>query len=127
METGAPKATPDRRADAPHAGWLVLARHGQPDADRTVKLTWRQYIDWWSAYDRTGLKAGEKPPEKLLEIGRAADVVFPSTLPRAIRTAEAAAPGKSIIQDAVFVEAPLPPPEMGGKRTPPTWGVWARI
>ena len=124
MTTTAPGKTHDRRGEV---GWIVIARHGQPDADRTVKLTWRQYIDWWSAYDRTGLKAGETPPDELVEIGRCADVVYASTLPRAMRTAEAAAPGKDIITDPVFIEAPLPPPQMWGKRSPRDWGVWSRV
>jgi|CXWL01.1.fsa_nt_gi broad specificity phosphatase PhoE len=130
MTTMAPLKTHDRRSAASAGtapGWIVIARHGQPDADRTVRLTSRQYVDWWSAYDRTGLKAGEVPPECLLVHGREADVVFASTLPRAMRTAEAAAPGKDIITDPVFVEAPLPPPNIPGLRTPGLWGAWARV
>jgi broad specificity phosphatase PhoE len=53
--------------------------------------------------------------------------VFASTLPRAIRTAEAAAPDKDIVADPVFIEAPLPPPHVPGKRDADAWGVWARI
>ncbi len=129
MTTMAPVTTHDRRSSSrggQKPGWIVIARHGQPDADRTVKLTANQYVDWWSAYDRTGLKAGETPPDCLLHYGNSADVVFASTLPRAIRTAEAAAPGKQIILDPIFVEAPLPPPQIPGLRTPELWGAWAR-
>jgi broad specificity phosphatase PhoE len=129
MTIMAPTKTRDRRSaqrTGPASGFIVVARHGQPDADRTVKLTWRQYVDWWGAYDRTGLKAGETPPKKLLEYAQKADVVFSSTLPRAIHTAEAAAPGKVITPDPVFIEAPLPPPPLPGKHTPGAWGVWAR-
>lgn len=129
MTTMAPLQTHDRRSAAQAGtapGWIVIARHGRPDCDRTVKLTWDQYIDWWSAYDRTGLKAGQTPPNHLIEHGRNADVVFASTLPRAIRTAEAVAAGKPVVTDAVFVEAPLPPPPIPGTRSPRAWGVWAR-
>jgi broad specificity phosphatase PhoE len=126
METRAPAETLDRRAGS-KTGAIVIARHGQPDADRKVKLTWRQYIDWWSAYDRTGLKAGETPPPELVAYARDADVIFASTLPRAMRTAEAAGQGKPIVTDPVFIEAPLPPPPMPGKRSPRAWGVWARV
>jgi broad specificity phosphatase PhoE len=126
MTTMAPAETLDRRSVA-RVGSIVIARHGQPDADRTVQITWRQYIDWWSAYDRTGLKAGEIPPLRLVEYGRAADIIFASTIPRAIRTAEAVAHGKTVVTDLVFVEAPLPPPPIPGKRSPRAWGVWARI
>lgn len=126
MTTMAPAETLDRRCAA-RVGSIVIARHGQPDADRTVPLTWRQYIDWWSAYDRTGLMAGETPTPRLLEYARQADVIFASTIPRAIRTAEAVAQGKAIIQDPIFVEAPLPPPPIPGKRNARVWGVWSRI
>ncbi|MDX2276270.1 MAG: histidine phosphatase family protein [Hyphomonadaceae bacterium] len=126
MTTMAPAETLDRRSAA-RVGSIVIARHGEPDADRTVPLTWRQYIDWWSAYDRTGLKAGDTPPPALIEEARRADVIFSSTIPRAIRTAEAVAGGKPIIQDPVFIEAPLPPPPIPGKRSARIWGVWSRI
>ena len=126
METRAPVETLDRRAGAA-VGSITIARHGQPDADRSVKLTAPQFVDWWSSYNRTGLMAGELPPPALLEIGRATDTVFASTLPRAVLTAEAAAPGKVIITDDVFTEAPLPPPNMAGRRSPRAWGVWARM
>ncbi|MGE0597651.1 MAG: histidine phosphatase family protein [Hyphomonadaceae bacterium] len=122
----APAETLDRRSVA-RVGSITIARHGKPDADRGVKLTWRQYEDWWSAYDRTGLEAGQSPPERLLQHAREADVIFASTIPRAICTAEAVAAGKPIVTDAVFVEAPLPPPPIVGRRTPRTWGVFARI
>lgn len=123
--TTAPEATLDRRSAA-RIGSIVIARHGQPDADRTVKITARQYVDWWSAYDRTGLMKGETPPPALVEHARNANIVFASTLPRAIRTAEAAAPGREIITDPVFTEAALPPPPIPGKRSPRAWGVWSR-
>lgn len=126
MTTMAPAETLDRRSAA-RVGSIVIARHGEPDADRTVALTWRQYIDWWSAYDRTGLKPGDAPPPALIERARQADVIFSSTIPRAIKTAEAVAGGKPIIQDPVFVEAPLPPPPIPGRRSPRVWGVWSRI
>ncbi len=126
MTTMAPAETLDRRSAA-RVGSIVVARHGQPDADRTVKITWRQYVDWWSAYDRTGLMAGERPPQSLIEHARAADIIFASTIPRAIKTAEAVAGAKPVVTDAVFVEAPLPPPPIPGKRSPRAWGAWARV
>jgi broad specificity phosphatase PhoE len=35
--------------------------------------------------------------------------------------------GREIITDGVFVEAPLPPPPLWGKRSPRAWGVWSRM
>ncbi|WP_395645437.1 histidine phosphatase family protein [Terricaulis sp.] len=123
--TMAPNETLDRRTAA-KVGSIVIARHGQPDADRSVRVTWREYVDWWAGYDRAGLADGQQPPQKLIEAAAKADIIFASTLPRAIRTAEAVAGGRDVITDPVFVEAPLPPPQMWGKRRPGHWGVLAR-
>lgn len=108
-------------------GTIVIARHGEPSADRTVKIDWRGYEEWWTQYDLNGLKADQTPPPELVEAAREADVIFASTLERARETARAVAGGKDIVFDSIFVEAPLPPPPLWGKRTPRTWGVWARI
>jgi broad specificity phosphatase PhoE len=124
MTTTAPEETLDRRPGA--TGAIVIVRHGQPDADRKVRITWREYIDWWANYDAVGLHCDERPPQALLDEAAKSDIVFASTLPRAIRTAEAVAGGREIITDPVFVEAPLPPPPIPGRRKPKMWGVWAR-
>jgi broad specificity phosphatase PhoE len=108
-------------------GWIVLARHGQPDADQTVKITWREYVAWWAAYDAAGLMAGQTPPEPLRVLGAQADIVLSSTLPRSVETAAAAAAGRPVQSDSVFVEAPLPPPPIPGRYRPKRWGVYARI
>jgi broad specificity phosphatase PhoE len=54
------------------------------------------------------------------------DVLYSSTLRRSIETAAAVAGARPVIQDPVFVEAPLPPPRIPGKRSPDAWGVWSR-
>jgi broad specificity phosphatase PhoE len=108
-------------------GSIVLARHGRPKGDRTVKITWREYVDWWRQYDIDGLAPDQAPPANLVAQAAAADTIFASSLARAIETARAAAPGRELIVDPVFVEAPLPPPPMPGRRTPRAWGVWARV
>ncbi len=111
---------------APRVGAIVIARHGRPDVDRNVKLTWRDYIEWWAAYDRSGLAPGQVAPAGLVEAAGASAVIYSSTLPRAIDTARAAAGEREIIQDSVFIEAPLPPPPLAGRRRPGHWGVVAR-
>jgi broad specificity phosphatase PhoE len=108
------------------AGSITLVRHGLPAVDRTVKITAREYEEWWAGYDRAGLAEGETPPVALLDAARDADVVFASTLPRAIATAKAVVGDKPIIEDPVFTEAPLPPPPVWGRRSPRAWGVWSR-
>jgi broad specificity phosphatase PhoE len=124
--TMAPAETLDRRSAA-RIGSIVIARHGQPDVDRRVNIDHRQYREWWAGYDRSGLRPDERPPENLVKLAQASDVIFASTLPRAIHTAELVADGRQIITDPVFVEAPLPPPPLWGKRRPGEWGVYARV
>jgi broad specificity phosphatase PhoE len=124
--TMAPNETLDRRSMVRTTGFIVVARHGRPHVDRSVFVDHRGYRDWWANYDRVGLHPDERPPETLLRLAESSDVIFASTLPRAIRTAEAVAGGRNVITDPVFVEAPLPPPPLWGKRRPGHWGVLAR-
>lgn len=123
--TMAPDETLDRRSAA-RVGSIVIARHGQPHADRTVRVDHRGYRDWWANYDMSGLHPDEKPPERLKDLARKSDVIYASTLPRAIHTAEMVADGRAVLTDPVFVEAPLPPPPVWGKHRPGSWGVLAR-
>jgi broad specificity phosphatase PhoE len=122
----APEETLDRRS-ANRIGSIVIARHGRPHADRNVRIDREGYRQWWAGYDRAKLHPEEVAPPALTALAARADVVFASTLPRALHTAQLAAPGRDIISDPVFVEAPLPPPPLSGKRRPGHWGVWARI
>ncbi len=124
--TMAPDETLDRRSAA-KIGSIVIARHGQPHADRTVRIDRTGYRDWWRSYDLARLHPDERAPDELLRHARAADVIYASTLARAIHTAEMLADGREIITDPVFVEAPLPPPPLWGRRRPGHWGVWARM
>jgi broad specificity phosphatase PhoE len=124
--TMAPSETLDRRS-AVNIGSIVIVRHGQPHADRTVRIDHRAYRDWWADYDRSQLHPDEKAPETLLGLAAKSDVIFASTLPRAMHTAAMLAGGRQVITDPVFIEAPLPPPPIWGKRKPNEWGVWARI
>jgi broad specificity phosphatase PhoE len=123
--TMAPEETLDRRTSA-RIGTIVITRHGMPHVDRGVRIDHRGYRDWWANYDLSGLHPDEKPPEKLLRLAEASDVIYASTLQRAIHTAQMVAGGREIITDPVFVEAPLPPPPIWGHRSPGAWGVWAR-
>ncbi|HVK79112.1 MAG TPA: histidine phosphatase family protein [Verrucomicrobiae bacterium] len=123
--TMAPNETLDRRTSA-RIGTIVIARHGMPHVDRSVRIDHRGYRDWWANYDLSGLHPDEKPPEKLLRLAEASDVIYASTLQRAIHTAQMVAGGREIVTDPVFIEAPLPPPPIWGNRSPGAWGVWAR-
>lgn len=131
MTMTAPKEVSGATAPPPSRGSgigsITLARHGRPHVDRSVRIGWRDYIDWWANYDLSGLAPDQGPSDGLIAAAAEADVIFTSTLARAIETAETVAGGKPVIRDAVFIEAPLPPPPIPGKRRPGYWGVLARV
>ncbi len=120
-----PAAQAARGAAQP--GAIILARHGRPHADRTVRLNAGGYREWWAAYDTVGLYPGDEPPADVIAAAREADILIASGLPRAVATAKAVAPGREIGVDPLFIEAPLPPPPMPFQLKPPTWGVLSRI
>lgn len=121
-------AHPNPHETAPSCvGWIAIGRHGKPALSRAVRLNRYQYRDWWRMYDAGGLAAGQNPPAALLARAANADIVLTSTLRRAIETASAVAGEKAITQNALFIEAPLPPPPIFGRFNPGAWGVMARI
>lgn len=111
-------------------GAITLARHGRPHADRTVRLPADGYREWWAHYDTVGLHPEDvTPPRDVVEAALSADVLLASGLPRSVATAHAVAPGRRIVIEPLFVEAPLPPPPLPRflQFKPPTWGVLSRI
>lgn len=107
---------------------IILARHGEPDLSRQVRLNWRGYKYWWRLYDEAGLKPSQNAPKIIKDLAKQADIVIASTLPRAIETAERAIGGPVKKLEPLLVEAPLPPPNLGYFRfKPTTWGAIARI
>ncbi len=117
------------RAASVRPGAIVLARHGEPALSRRVKLDSAGYRAWWAKYEDGGLLEGQTPPERLKLMAKNAHVIFASTRQRSIETAKAVAGDKAFIQDALYVEAPLPPPNLPSwlKFSPRTWGVIARF
>jgi broad specificity phosphatase PhoE len=109
-------------------GRIITVRHGCPDLSRDLRITAKEYGDWWARYDESGLHPDERPPESLIELAKGAKTVLSSTLPRAIDTASQATKGlREVPTDAIFVEAPLPSPPLPlFKLRPGTWGVIAR-
>ena len=61
MTTMAPEETLDRRSAA-KIGSIVIARHGQPHADRSVRIDQRGYRDWWRGYDLARLHPETQVP-----------------------------------------------------------------
>lgn len=113
-------------ASSTQPGYLIIARHGEPDADRHARVDWRGYERWWAAYDEAGLRAGQSAPDDLVDAAAGATSLFSSTLPRAIETARAVVGAREICRHDLFVEAPLPPPPIPGRFKARTWGVFAR-
>jgi len=111
------------------SGAVILARHGEPDISRKVRLNADQYRLWWGAYETKGLLAGQTPPAELKTIARSAGVLISSIRPRAIETAGAVCGGRAFAQDPLFVEAPLPPPRWPSwiRLSPRLWGFIARV
>ena len=108
------------------AGRIITARHGKPNLNRDVMITAREYGDWWARYDESGLAPGEHPPQSLVDLASECEVVLCSTLPRAIETADKIVEHARIVpRNALFVEAPLPPPPVPWVRLSPT--AWGRI
>lgn len=109
-------------------GRIITARHGRPNLSREVKISASEFGQWWAQYDESGLHPDERPPQSLIDLAGGAKTVWSSTLPRAIETAAKATLGaREVPADAVFVEAPLPPPPVPLlKLSPGQWGVVSR-
>lgn len=110
------------------SGRIITARHGRPDLSRDLRITAKEYGDWWARYDASGLHPDEQAPEKLMRLARGAETILSSTLPRAIETASKATnSARTTPADPMFVEAPLPPPPIPWvKLRPGQWGVVSR-
>lgn len=108
---------------------IVIARHGRPALDRHIWINSEEYVAWWAAYDAGGLATDQRVPNGLVEALKACNVLVSSTLLRARETAAQAAPGRDILFEGQFVEAPLPPPHFPDflKLRPRVWGVIARF
>jgi broad specificity phosphatase PhoE len=110
-------------------GAIILARHGEPALSRKCLISASQYRDWWARYEVGGLLAGQTPPPALIVAAQGAGAIYASTRPRARETAAAVSGGREVMVDALFIEAPLPPPKLPEWfRLPPKyWGVVARF
>jgi len=110
-------------------GAIILARHGEPALSRKCMITSDQYRDWWGKYEVGGLRAGQTPPAALVAAAEGAGAIYASIRPRALETAAAVSGGREVMVDALFIEAPLPPPHFPSwlKLSPRWWGVVSRI
>ena len=132
IDTGRPRsapATPPVAAAPVRPGAIILARHGEPALSRKCLISASQYRDWWARYEVGGLLAGQTPPAALVAAAAGAGAIYASTRLRARETAAAVAGSREVMVDALFIEAPLPPPRFPSwfKLPPKYWGAVARI
>lgn len=111
------------------SGAIILARHGEPALSRKVRLTAQEYRDFWANYEIMGLLPGQTPPASLLRFAEGCGTLVASTRLRSIESAQALCAGKAFTQEALLVEAPLPPPDWPSwiRLSPKMWGFYARV
>jgi broad specificity phosphatase PhoE len=117
-------------ADAAEApGAVILARHGEPALSRKILLCADEYREWWADYEIGGLAEGQSPPDGLKQAAERAGFIIASTRLRSIETARALAGGRAFAEDALFIEAPLPPPHWPSwlRLSPRIWGFMSRF
>lgn len=124
-----PSEAPRAAQAAPAVGAIILARHGEPALSRKCLITSDEYRDWWGRYEVGGLRAGQTPPQALLSAAEGAGAIYASSRRRAQETARAVARDREVLVDALFIEAPLPPPRFPSwiKLSPRYWGVISRF
>jgi broad specificity phosphatase PhoE len=111
------------------SGAIVLARHGEPALSRKVRLSAGEYRKFWADYEVLGLLPGQTPPQTLLRFVENCGTLIASTRLRSIESAHAISGGKAFAQEAMLIEAPLPPPNWPSwiRLSPRMWGFWARF
>jgi broad specificity phosphatase PhoE len=114
---------------AEQPGAVILARHGEPALSRKRMLSADEYREWWADYEIGGLAEGQTPPELLQRAADRAGFIIASTRLRSVETARAVAGSRAFAEDALFIEAPLPPPHWPGwlKLSPRVWGFVSRF
>lgn len=113
----------------PRPGTITLARHGEPALSRKVRLSAQEYREFWARYEVMGLLPGQTPPPALSAFVAECDVLIASTRLRAVESARALGRGRSFTEEALLIEAPLPPPNWPAwvQLSPRLWGFFARI
>lgn len=121
--------TAEPNAVAAKAGWIVLARHGEPALSRKVLLTAQEYRRFWASYEVLGILPGQTPPDALMDFVARCGALVSSTRQRSIESAKALAGERQFVQHEILVEAPLPPPNFPGwvRMSPKLWGFFARL
>jgi broad specificity phosphatase PhoE len=119
----------DLAGAAERPGAVILARHGEPALSRRRMLCADEYREWWADYETGGLAEGQAPPDAIRLAAERAGFIIASTRLRSVETARALASGRAFAEDALFIEAPLPPPHWPRwmKLSPRLWGFVSRV
>jgi broad specificity phosphatase PhoE len=118
-----------QRSTTPRPGAITLARHGEPALSRKVRLSAQEYREFWARYEIMGLLPGQTPPPALRAFVDESDVLIASTRLRAVESARALGRGRAFTEEALLIEAPLPPPNWPSwvRLSPRLWGFFARF
>lgn len=124
-----PSSSTPAPAVAARPGAIILTRHGKPALSRNCLLTAQGYGRWWAEYERLGLFPGQTAPAALSGTAAASGTLISSSRPRAHESAALAAPGREVLVEPLFIEAPLPPPPLPEwiRLSPRFWGVVSRF
>ena len=111
------------------SGAIILTRHGEPALSRDVRLSAREYREFWAQYEVLGLMPGQAPPPALIATVESCGVLISSTRLRSIESAEKLAAGRTYTREPMLIEAPLPPPNWPSwvRMSPKLWGFFARF
>jgi broad specificity phosphatase PhoE len=96
---------------------------------RKVRLSAGEYREFWARYEIMGLLPGQTPPAVLSGFVEQCDLLIASTRLRAIESAQTVGGGRAFDQEALLIEAPLPPPNWPSwiRLSPKLWGFFARF
>ncbi len=110
-------------------GAITLARHGEPALSRKVRLSAEEYRSFWARYEVGGLLPGQTAPPMLKGFVDRCDVLVSSVRLRAVESARVVAGGRDFTQEALLIEAPLPPPPFPRwvRLSPRLWGFFSRV
>jgi broad specificity phosphatase PhoE len=127
MDAAVKQTDPSVKAVRP--GRIIVVRHGRPKVipKEGPPMGWKDYRDWWAAYEQSSLAEGQKCPEALLKEINDEAIILSSARPRAIETAGQLGRGRAMQHDPTFNEAPLPPPKVRGQMRPKNWNKIARL
>lgn len=94
-----------------------------------MKLTSREYREFWARYEVGGLLPGQMAPPMLAAFVEKCGVIVSSTRLRAIESAAVVGKGRIVIQEPLLIEAPLPPPNWPSwvRMSPRLWGFFSRF